>query len=132
MNKKIQNCFLSLLGYLLIYISCQIKAEGATKVEESGPDKFISERVLPKPSISKTELVEQVTSTYPSSYLTNSLNPWNVGDPEELIEFAFEDAELSNFIKYIEERFGITFITDNDLDPLPAGGASVLNRKDII
>lgn len=57
------------------------------------------------------------------------LNPWNLGDPYELIEFEFEDAELSSFIQYIADRFELTFILDDDIKPTPKGGKDVLGTK---
>lgn len=60
---------------------------------------------------------------------TTILNPWELGDADELVEFEFEDADLSSFIRYIQERFEITFILDDDIQPTPNGGKNVLGTK---
>jgi len=49
-------------------------------------------------------------------------------EPEE-IEFHFENASLLNLIAQIEEIFGITFITDDILDPLPKDGKTIKGNK---
>lgn len=51
-------------------------------------------------------------------------------EPElEEIEFHFENASLQNLITQIEEIFGVTFITDDILDPLPKDGKTVKGNK---
>lgn len=60
---------------------------------------------------------------------TTILNPWDIGDADELVEFEFEDADLSSFIRYIQERFELTFILDDDIQPTPKGGKNVLGTK---
>ncbi|HBL98164.1 TPA: hypothetical protein DDZ86_00805 [Candidatus Dependentiae bacterium] len=57
------------------------------------------------------------------------LTPWENGDKDELIEFNFEDAELSTVISYMEERFGLSFILDSVLTPLPQMGKTVAGVK---
>ncbi len=49
-------------------------------------------------------------------------------EPEE-IEFHFENASLQNLITQIEEIFGIRFITDDILDPLPKDGKTIKGNK---
>ena len=60
---------------------------------------------------------------------TTLLNPWEIGDPDELVEFEFEDADLSSFIQYIQDRFEIKFILADDIQPMPKGGKNVLGTK---
>jgi len=63
-------------------------------------------------------------------YLDEFTQPWH--DAEEApdrIEFSFEDAQLINVIRYVEKQFGITFILDDALDPVPKGGQSALGTK---
>lgn len=48
--------------------------------------------------------------------------------PEE-IEFHFENASLQNLITQIEEIFGVTFVTDDILEPLPKEGKTVKGNK---
>jgi len=64
-----------------------------------------------------------------TSSLNTLLKPWEFGDRNELIEFEFENAELSSLIQYIEKKFSLTFILDDQISPLPAGGKSVLGTK---
>lgn len=49
-------------------------------------------------------------------------------EPED-IEFHFENASLLNLVAQIEEIFGITFITDDILDPLPKDGKTIKGNK---
>jgi type II secretory pathway component GspD/PulD (secretin) len=44
------------------------------------------------------------------------LQPWKAHD-QELLEFEFDNADLTTFITYIEKHFGIQFITDEALNP---------------
>lgn len=60
----------------------------------------------------------------PNSTKQKSDNP----EPEE-IEFHFENASLQNLIAQVEEIFGITFITDDILDPLPKDGKTIKGNK---
>jgi general secretion pathway protein D len=46
-------------------------------------------------------------------------------EEEEKIELQFEDADLQNFVQQIAEVFHITFISDENIDPLPQGTGSV-------
>lgn len=50
-------------------------------------------------------------------------------DEEDSIEFNFEHADLQNFIKQIEEIFEVTFISDDALQPLPAGKKALKGNK---
>lgn len=63
------------------------------------------------------------------AYLGEFLNPWETGDPNELIRLEFEDAELSSFIRYIEDLYGLTFILDDAIKPVPKDGKSALGSK---
>ncbi|HAU30673.1 TPA: hypothetical protein DCW54_03540 [Candidatus Dependentiae bacterium] len=48
------------------------------------------------------------------------LDPWNFGNPDELVEFNFKDAELRSILTYIQDQYNITFMLDEILNPLPA------------
>lgn len=63
-----------------------------------------------------------------ASYLGSFLEPWKTG-PDEKIELLFENAELTAFVTYIEQKFGITFITDSAINPMPQGGKSLTGTK---
>jgi len=62
-------------------------------------------------------------------YLGQFLKPWERGKLDDLIEFNFENAELSNLITYMEKQFDLIFILDDALKPLPTGGKSVIGTK---
>lgn len=63
-----------------------------------------------------------------ASYLGSYLEPWRNG-PDEKIELLFENAELTAFITYIEQKFGLTFILDDAVKPMPQGGKSLVGTK---
>ncbi len=48
------------------------------------------------------------------------LKPWNFGNPDELVEFNFKDAELRSILSYMQDRYNITFMLDEMINPLPA------------
>ncbi len=50
-------------------------------------------------------------------------------DEEVSIELNFENADLQNFVKQIEDIFEITFISDDAISPLPQGKKSIKNNK---
>ncbi|HVW99053.1 MAG TPA: hypothetical protein VHA52_01220, partial [Candidatus Babeliaceae bacterium] len=63
------------------------------------------------------------------AYLGSYLEPWKYGDLNELLDINFDNAELSNFITFIEQRFNLKFILDDNIKPLPQGGKSVIGTK---
>lgn len=48
---------------------------------------------------------------------------------QDVIEFQFEDADLQNLIKQVSELYGLTFITDDAIYPLPQNGKAVKGNK---
>jgi general secretion pathway protein D len=62
-------------------------------------------------------------------YLSSFLEPWDFGDPHQLIDFDFEEAELLNIIRFIENKFDITFILDDAFNPVPPKGKSLKGTK---
>jgi general secretion pathway protein D len=50
-------------------------------------------------------------------------------DDEDSIELNFENADLQNFVKQIEDIFEVTFISDDALNPLPQGKKAIKNNK---
>ena len=50
-------------------------------------------------------------------------------DEEDSIELNFENADLQNFVKQIEDIFEVTFISDDALSPLPQGKKAIKNNK---
>lgn len=58
-------------------------------------------------------------------FLGEFLQPWESGDPNELVAFDFDNAELTTLIRYVEERYKIICILDDIINPVPQGGKSV-------
>lgn len=50
-------------------------------------------------------------------------------DEEDSIELNFENADLQNFVKQIEDIFEVAFISDDALSPLPQGKKAIKNNK---
>jgi general secretion pathway protein D len=63
------------------------------------------------------------------SYLGSSALQWEDDEHDELLDLNFKDAELSVLISYIEKKFGVTFILDDQLNPAPQGGKKLLGTK---
>jgi len=89
--------------------------------QEAGPDIVITSAAPEKKEY--TPPVELDTDT-PHMSLSKWLKPWEYIEGEKLIEINFENAQLINLIKYFEKEYGLTFILDNVLEPLPPGGKS--------
>ena len=62
-------------------------------------------------------------------YLGSYLEPWEIGDPNELVAFEFEEAELSSLISYVEDRYKVRFLIDDAIKPLPRGGKATQGTK---
>jgi len=84
--------------------------------------KPISEMIFPSSE-------SEAAAAQKTPIIPKELTPWDNGDPQELVEFNFEDAELSTIISYIETRFNITFILDTVLNPLPPQGKNIAGIK---
>lgn len=52
--------------------------------------------------------------------LQNQLDDEALDENDEYIEFNFENADLQNFIKQMEDLFEVTFLVDDAIQPLPA------------
>jgi len=50
-------------------------------------------------------------------------------EDEDSIELNFENAELENFTKQIEDIFEVTFVSDDAISPLPQGKKAIKNNK---
>lgn len=48
---------------------------------------------------------------------------------QQMVRFYFEDATLENLVRYIEELYDVKFFTDDDLNPVPTGGALLKGHK---
>lgn len=69
------------------------------------------------------------SSTRKETLINELLNPWEDGNPNELIEFDFDAAELSNVVDFFSKRFNITFLFDSILTPLPPQSKSITGIK---
>ncbi len=50
-------------------------------------------------------------------------------EKDQLVRFYFEDASLENLVRYIEDLFNVKFFSDDDLNPVPQGGALLKGNK---
>jgi len=55
--------------------------------------------------------------------------PAVIEEDEDSIELNFENADLQNFVKQIEDIFEITFLSDDALQPVPQGKKVIKNNK---
>lgn len=55
-------------------------------------------------------------------YLGQYLEPWKNLDPNETIEMNFDNDEITELIKFLEDNLNITFILDDYVDPKRADG----------
>lgn len=95
-------------------------------IEKNREPKIIIENEIP---LEKLEEISATDLPPIAVYLGEFLNPWEYGNPDELIDFNLDNAELSVLITYIEKRFKINFILDDALSPKPQGGQSILGSK---
>lgn len=63
------------------------------------------------------------------AYLGDYLAPWKNDASDDLVEFLFDNAELSTLLQYVEQKFKVTFIADDSIQPLSPGGKSILGTK---
>lgn len=50
-------------------------------------------------------------------------------DPADTLEINFENTDLQNLINWVSDVFAVNFLTDDALNPLPAGGKNVSGNK---
>ncbi len=74
----------------------------------------------------KEEHKEKKLST---TYMTEYLRPWKTGEENDLLTIHFVDADLTNFVKFIEQKYDVKFLMDDDIQPTPQGGKNVLGNK---
>lgn len=63
------------------------------------------------------------------AYLGQFLEPWEFVKGEKRIDINFENAELINFIRYIEKQYELTFILDDVIKPPEPGARQVTGVK---
>jgi general secretion pathway protein D len=96
------------------------------------PTDKLSEAPVSFGKAEEPEIIQEKQDTSKYAYLGSYLDPWNYGDPGELLEINFENAELSNFIAFIERQLNLKFILDDAIKPLPQGGKSVIGTKILV
>lgn len=99
--------------------SPQVNAEAIIE----GDNELAPEPIIPIVKLEKPKPVQK------KAFLQEYLKPWEFGDPNELIEFQFENAELLSVIQYFEKQYNLTFIYDDLITPSPAGGKKVAGTK---
>lgn len=81
----------------------------------------------------KSDTQQKIESLKPGyvheTYLNEFTNPWEMGDPDEQLEFNFYNASLATFMDFFAEKFNITFLTDEALNPAPAGAGKIEGHK---
>ncbi len=84
--------------------------------------------VPPTPPKNKTGRINQADYQLPREFQEEKARAALKGvedrpEEDEKIELQFEDASLDNFVQEMAELFNITFIADENIDPLPKGTA---------
>lgn len=108
----------------------QEEEDAESKVAPESAQKSISEEQPTAVQSPESAILsdEALTKKNPS-YLGNTAAPWQGDEGGELLELNFKDAEMSVLIGYIEKKFGVTFILDDQLNPPPQGGKKLLGTK---
>lgn len=91
--------------------------------------KFIQEQIKAKPEVkAKTapplnaKLVKDREKIGKVAYLGQTLEPWRNFDEEETVEMNFENKEIKELLKFLEDNLKITFILDDNVGPKRAEG----------
>ena len=74
-------------------------------------------------------LCSEDTITVQQRSFDQLIEPWRYGNPDELMEFEFSDAELSSLVQYMQEQFKITFLPDDSFKPITKSGKAVYGNK---
>lgn len=75
---------------------------------------------------------EEQQSPAPAMLSTKSLPrilPANINVGDGKLSLRLNNVELLHLVKYIEDLFNVTFITDDIISPMPSGGKGVLGTK---
>lgn len=146
MNRNKKTSFsallLAIIGFGALFTTTptvgRTRKKGAKKLPElqvqidaPSPDQFSLPTIFTPTTPSCPELDRMLPEIKkaPIPALESLIKPWENGDRHELIEFNFDDAELLTLIHYVEERFGVTFILDSILNPIPQGGKNLAGIK---
>ncbi len=84
-------------------------------------DEHVARNTIKKPQeeVAPIEGMEP-TTTSSTGEVTRFRQPWQLETANQTIDILFENMELSNFISYIGKQFGLTFILNDAIQPLPA------------
>lgn len=81
---------------------------------------------VPEAGLSPSRKAQDVLSTETkkasdagSIYLGKYAEPWQGLDPNETMQMNFENKELREFLKFLEDQLKVTFILNDDLQPTP-------------
>ncbi len=102
----------------------------AVNIEALLPEEELkgSQASMQEPIIDITT-IEKPKPVQKKAFLQEYLKPWEFGDPNELIEFQFENAELLSVVQYFEKQYNLTFIYDDLVNPSPQGGKRIGGTK---
>lgn len=86
---------------------------------------------------SDQQYVADQTSDVPEDHQENNVSEAvedtdlqnNIAEPDDAIEFQFENVDMQNFIKQIEDIFEVSFIMDDAIEPLVKGGRLIKGNK---
>lgn len=97
--------------------------------EKKGKKEKTVEEAVQEGRAAKKEKEKEETFTKSQIYLKDYVEPWKNGNGDGPVEFLFDNAELSALIEYVEQKFRVKFIMDDDLQPLPQGAKSIMGAK---
>ncbi len=89
---------------------------------------LIPEEAITQPEETMRELKREETESLQKQIasgtiqLGNYLEPWKGTDPQERVEMNFDNKELTELLKFLSQNLNVTFILDDDIEPLRAEG----------
>ena len=66
-----------------------------------------------------------------SIHLGAFLEPWKGSDPKETVEMNFDNKELTELLKFLSDNLNVTFILDDNIEPVRADGLQPLSGTKI-
>jgi len=99
--------------------------------EDDDYDDLGDEEKETKPAEPIQEVTEQVINKGPGFVVEEKtiVHPTESLDQQDVIEFQFEDADLQNLVQQVSLLYGVTFIPDDAINPLPQNGKAVTGNK---
>jgi len=120
----------------------EIKENTELQVQNDIPKKESEEEKIEKPLVPSEDLpdfVEQTAQQETPQEKTEKDQPQlsaqqiraieHAEKEDEEVVFNFKNADLTNLVYYMETLFGVQFITDDSISPLPAGGKGIAGNK---